>query len=397
MSAPFDTYFGLSQRSKNLVEMYRHNQPEVLAYQLWASSQINNIYGNALNSGVGGSGGAAVFTVPRDGFFRSAALRRKGLGMFENNRRGQTTVVVDPEDFIVLGANLPLDIDEKWMFFTAQEQRAAGLLTYDGVPQAEVTLTGVLAGDQITIKGLIFEFAAGANALGGTTGQPANEFIVGLGAGDAAAAANLVLALNDAADVGASLDAEAVLLLHTFAPAAVGTTVTIQPEDGTPALVPGNIGAFAISTSDAGRLALDADSLAAGALVSQPGQPVKGSIYCVPPASFFGMPQPTLALVATAPSGTGAALGALPTFDEDLSNAAPRPMHLVFPRPLTAITITNTSGNDLLVALGAGAPWVNLATLTEMSLFSGSTKEIFVACPDAGGAGFRIHGVCGLG
>ena len=132
------------------------------------------------------------------------------------------------------------------------------------VPASTVTLTGVQAGDEITIKGIIFQFQAGANVLAGRTGVVADEFIVGLGASDAAAAANLVLALNDNGDVSPILDAVAPLNIHSFAPAAVGAAVTIQPENAGAVLQTGAVNQFSVVVSNAARLVLDAASAASG-------------------------------------------------------------------------------------------------------------------------------------
>lgn len=128
-----------------------------------------------------------------------------------------------------------------------------------------------------------------------------------------------------------------------------------------------------------------------------PSDPALGPIYCVPPAKFFGMSSPTFTLVGTAPSATGSVEGSLPDLDEDLTSAAPRAMYIVFPRPLSALSLRNTSANNLLVSFGPGQMMQNLATGTELPLYSGSTKEILLACPDAGGASFTFTGVVALG
>jgi len=292
----------------------------------------------------------------------------------------------------------PIPPDGGWMFLRAQEQRNAGLLANLGVAEASVTLTGVGAGDLLVIKGLTFQFQAGANNLVGRTGAFGNEFIVGLGLNDVVAAANLRLALNDNGDVSPALDAVAPLLYHTFGSVDVltPTVVLIQPEDGTPTLVPGAAGQLTITTPDAPRVALDAASLAAGTLVASldATNPVLGPIYCIPPAAFFGTREPSFTLQGTAPSSTASAAGALPDLDEDLTSAAPRAMCLVFPKPLTAVSIRNLSAVNLLVSFGPEQMMRNVPAGGEMPLYSGTPKEVCLACPDGvAGAAFSLHGV----
>ena len=214
-SNPFLTYFGLLQRSPNLVEMFRHDSLPTAGYQLWAAGTLDDAYGNPAASGVGGAGPDAMFQVTRGQQFRSPTLRRKGLGFYETNRRGQTHIVYDIEDYITVGGEIPTD--DKWHFIRAQENRSGvGLLT-----------------------------VAGPRAL-------------------------------------------------------------------------------------------------------------LGPIYCVPPATFFGMPNPSFTLTGTAPSGTTSAAGAPPVYDEDVTSAAGRPLHIVFTRPLVYLTVFNDEaggGNNILISM----------------------------------------------
>jgi len=177
-------------------------------------------------------------------------------------RPGQDIPAIDPLTGLVAGS--PAD---------SNKQVFDGLGAYlvdrveigaDSVAEATVTLATVVATNQIVIKGIYFEFAAGANDLVklGTVGDP---IIVGLGADDDAAAANLTIALNDAG-VAAIVDVPATANLHTVAanPGAPSAVVVIQAETGAAALVTGPTGEFSITTSDGATMVLDAASLAAG-------------------------------------------------------------------------------------------------------------------------------------
>ena len=398
-TSPFQTYAGLLERSANLVHTYLHNQEEVVGYQFWGHRTADHAYGDPLDSGVGGDGPVALFQVNRGDSFRSRTLRRKRLGMIDENRRGTTHAMFDVDDFSAPAAGgSAIPDDGGWMFLRVQENRVgAGLLTNLGVPETTVTLAAVAATDLLIIKGIYFEFAAGANDLvrAGTIGDP---FIIGLGADDDAAAANLTTALNDAANVAAALDLIAPLDAHTFAtnPGAPSAVVVIQPEDGTPTLIPGSVAAFTITTPDNPRIALDAATLAAGTLVASldATNPVLGPIYCIPPAAYFGTREPTFTLQAIAPSNTASVAGAVPDLDLDLTSAAPRAMYLVFPKPLTAVSIRNLSLVNLLVSFGPGQLMRNVPAGGELPLYSGSTKEVCLACPDGvAGAAFSLHGV----
>jgi len=397
--SPLLTYAGLLERSRNLVHVYLRDDPQVVGYQFWGHRTVNDAYGDPLNSGVGGAGPMAMFQVARGGSYRSPTLRRKKLGLVEEIRRGTTHALFDVDDFATPGAGgSPIPEDGSWVFLRAQEQRNAGLAQYPGVAEATVTLNAVAAGDELVIKGLIFQFQAGANNLVGKTGALGNEFIVGLGASDDDAAANLAAALNDNGDVAPALDLVAPLGIHTFATnAAPSNIVLIQPEDGTPVLVPGVDGFLTITTADAPRVGLDAASAAAGMLVAalDPANPVLGPIYCIPPVSYFGLREPSFTLAGTAPSSTGAALGLVPDLNEDLTSAAPRIMHLVFCRPLTELSLRNLSGVNLLVALEPGQLMHNIVAGDVLALTSGGNiKEVLLACPDGvAGAAFSLHGV----
>ncbi len=399
MSSPLLSYAGLLERSTHLVHLYLQDDPAVQQYQFLGHRTVDDAYGDPLDSGVGGAGAQPLFTVPRGQSFRSPALIRKKLGLVEENRRGTTHVLYDVDDFIAVGAGgSPTPPDEDWMFVRVQEQRATGLLYYPDVPEATVTLAAVAALDELIVKGVYFRFQAGANNLGGKAGNAGDPFLVGLGADDDAAAANFTAALNDGVDVGPAMDLIAPLSAHTFATnvGAPSAVVLIQPENGTPDLIPGSVAAFTITTTDAPRIAIDAAALAAGTLVAaaDTDAPVAGPIYCIPPATFFGTRYPTFTLQGTAPSGTESSAGGWPDLSEDITVARPRALYLVFPKPLTALSIRNLSAVVLLVSFGPGMAMQGVPAGGELPLYSGTTKEVLLAsATGVAGAAFSLHGV----
>lgn len=396
--SPLLTYAGVLERSTHLVHAFLHNDPDVVGYQFWGHRSINDAYGDPLDSGVGGAGPVAMFRVPRGQSYRSATLRRKRLGLIDEVRRGTTHLLFDVDDFVAPAVgDSPIPHDGGWLFLRAQQERNAGFLQNLGVAETTVTLTAVGAGDELVIKGLIFQFQAGANNLAGRTGAPANEFIVGLGANDNEAAANLTAALNDNGDVSPALDLVAPLGIHTFATnvGAPSNVVLIQPEDATPNLVPGAAGVFTITTADAPRVALDVATTAAGTLVASldPANPVLGPIYCIPPVSHVGGPT-SFTLQGTAPSSTGSTAGAPPALSEDLTLAGPRAMHLVFYRSLTEIRIHNLSAVNLLVATGPYHLMENVGAGDSWYVGKAQVKELILACPNGvAGASFAVNAV----
>lgn len=395
---PYRTCPGMMQRAPHLVHLCLRDTPEIAGYKLWGSHSVNGAYGDPVDSGVSGSGPEEMFLVPQGGCFRSPSLRLSGRGQIVGSTKGQTHLAFDLDDYIGPGITLPPD--EHWLFLRVQEnRRSAGLLALPGIPEATVTLNGVVATDRIIVKGVVFEFQAGVNNLAGKAGTGIDPFLVGLGADDDAAAANLTLALNDNGDVAPVMDAVAPLNTHTFATnaGAPSAVVLIQPEDAGAVLLAGDAYEFSLSTNNPVTVVFDPAELAAGTLVwaVDAANPVLGPIYGVPTAGFFGISQPTFSLQGTAPSNTGSAEGQVPNLSEDLGSAAPRAMHLVFPHWLNEVCIRNISAaNRLLVSLGPSQPMQLLAANGgELSLTSGSatTKEVLLACPDVGGAAFTLH------
>lgn len=125
-----------------------------------------------------------------------------------------------------------------------------------------------------------------------------------------------------------------------------------------------------------------------------PADPVLGAIYPVPPVAAYGQPAPTFTTQATAPSATGCTAGLPPFFDEDLTSAAPRPLYLVFAYPLKEFTLRNLDAvKALLISFGPGQPMMTVLAGDEVQITSGSTKEMVLACPAAGGCAFGLHGV----
>lgn len=139
MANPFLTYAGVLERSVHLAHLYTRSQPEVVGYQVWGHTSVNDAYGNPVGSGVGGAGSAALFQVNRGEFFRSPTLRRKGLAAIPENRKGTTQFAFDPDDYTgVAGVAGGLPLEEHWLCLRLQESRGGGLLNLAGDPAKPV-------------------------------------------------------------------------------------------------------------------------------------------------------------------------------------------------------------------------------------------------------------------
>jgi len=123
-----------------------------------------------------------------------------------------------------------------------------------------------------------------------------------------------------------------------------------------------------------------------------------GPIYVVPVTEFWGVSEPTLTLSGTAPDGTDCLVGAAPVFNEKWQDGAGaavmNPMHIVFPRPITAISVRNDEpllGDSLLMSTGSGMPMVSIPPQTVLSIYSGTSKEVVLA-GSGGSAAFSLSG-----
>jgi len=402
MGNPLYTYAGVLERAPHMAHLYLFNDSMVAGYRFYGGPGPDDVYGNPYGSGCGGTYPELMFEVNRGDMYRSPTLRRRGLGRTQENHRGTTHAAFDIDDFRVPGTIRPKE--EQWLFLRVQENRpaAGGYLYYAGIPQATVTLAGVLAGDQLEVKGVIFQFQAGVNDLVGKAGTLIDPFLVGLGASDDDAAGNLTVALNDAGDVYPVMYLLAPVDTSTGAAnvGAPSAVVLIQPLNIIATPIPGSLGQFSISSTDNTRVNIDAIALAESRLVwtYDVNTPVLGPIYCVPPASTYGMPSPAFTLGGRAPQ-TSCVAGAVPVIPEAVTDASGRPMHLVFPVPIIEITITNHDlAVGLLVSFGPGQIMQEIPAGGELQFFSGGgAKDVVLSGSSTNTIQFSLHGILGRG
>lgn len=112
---PFNVRPGILDRATNFVDFLVRNRPGTSGYRLWVAKSVEDAYGTVANSGLAGSGGTALLSVPTGGIGQSPLVVRRGWRV-EENRRGQTSFQMDPED-VSIG-------DDTTYYARLQEERA---------------------------------------------------------------------------------------------------------------------------------------------------------------------------------------------------------------------------------------------------------------------------------
>jgi len=93
----------------------------------------------------------------------------------------------------------------------------------------------------------------------------------------------------------------------------------------------------------------------------------KGPIWILPTSDFFAVEAPSLILAGTAPA---AALGARGTPPAGA-------MHVVMPRPVGTVVISNTGGDILKIGTNPGQPMTQTAAGSETTLFDADDRQFF--------------------
>lgn len=140
---PFTSRIGILQRSPHLVDLLVRNSPDVLAYRLWLSRNVNNAYGTIANSGLSGTGGLAVLEAQAKKSAMSKSVARRGVGMIAEVFRDQTRFQFDVDDFIVPAAGpvIPeVPSDDEFIYARVQEKRTTmGWLAVPGAAANNAT------------------------------------------------------------------------------------------------------------------------------------------------------------------------------------------------------------------------------------------------------------------
>lgn len=121
--SPFVVRVGISQRSTHLTDLVVRHSPMVSDYRLWVAKTLNDSYGPVVDSGLFGTatGGDIVMTVRTGGLAQSPGISRRGAASTAEVRRGQTSFILDQEDYMTVSGNVPSD--DEYMFARVQENR----------------------------------------------------------------------------------------------------------------------------------------------------------------------------------------------------------------------------------------------------------------------------------
>lgn len=343
---PYDLYAGVVERRPNFFDLQLRNQPGITGWRLWGAAKFKDLYGNPLNSGVGGNpnGRKMMFEVASGQAFRSSTIAARRITLDESFR-GSARALFDLKDFDTL---------------------------FLGTATGTVTFNAVGDGDTVVIGGVTFTGAAAGEDI------PNKKFDVG--AGDNAAATSLAAVVNDAANQGDIAAANGGVSATGVANAAIVTlTATVAGPTGDLTLATDNgatvtfSGATLLETNirplpsdnKVLYLAVQPRKQTTGLMVVQgannTGSPIMGPILIVPSSSFWVLQQPAIVFAGDAPSNTGCVFGEPPVFDPDMQT--PPPLQFVFPRPASGFTLRNidTNNRNLLFSFGLGMPMTRLA------------------------------------
>ena len=132
---PFDVHAGIVQRAPHFIDLIIRDRPGTGAYRMWTASSLDDAYGPLAGSGVPGTGPGPGPDLPVGQITRTASVIKRGAGMVEESRKGQTSFQVDLDDFG------PSDDDAQYL--RIQERRiTSGWLTSTGPLNPGVPILG---------------------------------------------------------------------------------------------------------------------------------------------------------------------------------------------------------------------------------------------------------------
>lgn len=134
--SPYTHYAGITERKPGLVDLQIRNLQDVRSWRVWASSNLNNIYGNPDGSSVAGDETARKFIleVQKNNWYVSPSCRR-WRGTLHETIRGIARALFNVHDFIVPASPQPLPTDEEVLFVRLQQNRlTTGPITVTGGP-----------------------------------------------------------------------------------------------------------------------------------------------------------------------------------------------------------------------------------------------------------------------
>lgn len=136
-------------RRRNIVDMMIPTKPNVLRHRIRAHKTLDGAF----------SSSQVIFEVERGAHFVSPTLQKKGLGAYEDSKRGQTRITFDPEDY--KSSLVPGDDEVIYLRVEDYDVALGGYLApgsililppeeYFGVQDSMLTLTGSAPGISAT-------------------------------------------------------------------------------------------------------------------------------------------------------------------------------------------------------------------------------------------------------
>ena len=177
----------LGERSPGITELLVRSRPGVAQYRFEAANTVDQAF----------TGTTTMFTVPRDGMFRSPSLQRSSLSRVDGNYRGTTRAQINFDDY----AAATIHGDAAINFVRVTELDSTGAVMNTGplmvVPPADffttpmrtISLTGTApnptsSGTGLPPEGaLVISFPRAVDAISIYNDDPANSLFVSLGDG----------------------------------------------------------------------------------------------------------------------------------------------------------------------------------------------------------------------
>lgn len=141
---PFDVHAGIVQRAPHFIDLIIRDRPGTAAYRLRGAGSLDDAYGTLAGSGVAGTGPVLILEAQKDQIARSPLVIRRGAGMVEESRKGQTSFQFDMDDApFGGGGSIGAISDDDSLFVRIQERRTtSGWLVSTGPLNVGVPVEG---------------------------------------------------------------------------------------------------------------------------------------------------------------------------------------------------------------------------------------------------------------
>lgn len=125
-----DVFPMVVERSKNYASIYFRDAPGIQRYRVLAARTLNNAYVGQIASprngiiGLDGTEELFILSGP-GGYYRSHAIRSRGLGLLDESYRGQSRAIWDPDEFFNPPTTTSIPPDQDIAFLRVQTATVA--------------------------------------------------------------------------------------------------------------------------------------------------------------------------------------------------------------------------------------------------------------------------------